>query len=213
MLVARARGVDITREGSGNIGATNVSRVLGKGAGILVLILDIFKGLIPALVFQMIVQRPIFGIGYPSQEFGLLCGGLAMVGHMSSPFLGFRGGKGIATGLGMLVGSAPVVGFWALITFAAAFAVTRIVSLSSLIAVIAMVVAGFYLTPVLFWVVYGVLAALIFWKHRANIERLLKGEEAKFSFAKTAGSDGPGVGETSGEDPSNREDETGDGHP
>lgn len=182
-LVGRAKGIDITQEGSGNIGATNIGRVLGKQAGAFCLAMDIVKGLVPALVFRMLVERPIFGFGFPSEEFGLICGGLAMVGHMYSPFLKFKGGKGIATGLGMLLGSAWPVGISVLIGFGLTFAISRIVSLSSLVAVATLVVAGFYFTPPpLFWSVYVLLASVIVWKHRPNIQRLLKGEEKKFAF-------------------------------
>lgn len=184
LLVAKAHGIDILKEGSGNIGATNIGRVLGKKAGAFCLILDVLKGLIPALVFQMIVSRPIFGFGFRSQEFGLICGGMAMVGHMFSPFLKFKGGKGIATGLGMLVGSAPPVGLSVLVGFAVTFAFSRIVSLSSLVAVTVMIIAGWFFTPPpLFWGVHLALGIFIFWKHKPNIQRLLKGEEKKFSFA------------------------------
>lgn len=184
VLVARAKGVDITAVGSGNIGATNVARVLGKGAGVFVFLLDVLKGLVPALVFQMLVARPIFGFGFPSDHFGLLCGAAAMAGHMASPFLKFKGGKGIATGLGMLVGSAPLVGFFALGSFILVVAVTRIVSLGSVVAAIVMAAAGFFLTAPMFWVVYSGLAIFVVWKHRANMQRFFKGEEPQFSFAK-----------------------------
>lgn len=183
VMVARAKGIDITKEGSGNVGATNIARVLGKKAGAVCLVLDVLKGLIPALVFQVIVSRPIFGFGFPSQEFGLICGGMAMVGHMFSPFLKFKGGKGIATGLGMLVGSSPLVGTWVLLSFVLVAFATRLVSLSSLVAVAVMVVAGLLLTPpYLFWGVYIALAIFIYYKHWPNIQRILKGTEPKFSF-------------------------------
>ncbi|MFM9874371.1 MAG: glycerol-3-phosphate 1-O-acyltransferase PlsY [Fimbriimonadaceae bacterium] len=183
VMVAKARGIDITKEGSGNVGATNIARVLGKKAGAVCLILDVLKGFVPALVFQVIVSRPIFGFGFPSQEFGLICGGLAMVGHMFSPFLKFKGGKGIATGLGMLVGSSPMVGGWVLLSFIVVAIPSRIVSLSSLVAVAVMVVAGLLLTPPpLFWGVYIALAAFIYYKHWPNIQRIIQGTEPKFSF-------------------------------
>ncbi|MBA4291378.1 acyl-phosphate glycerol 3-phosphate acyltransferase [bacterium] len=194
VLVAKAKGVDIMSVGSGNIGATNVARVMGKGAGLLVFVLDVLKGLVPAFWFQMIVERPIFGFGFPSQEFGLLCGGAAMAGHMASPFLKFKGGKGIATGLGMLVGSAPLVGVIALSSFIVVVAATRIVSLGSVVAAVVMALAGIFLTPPpLFWVVYGALGFFVVWKHRANMQRLLKGEEPKFSFARKDSAQDGGV--------------------
>ncbi len=183
VLVARAKGVDIMKEGSGNVGATNIARVLGKKAGAVCLVFDVLKGFIPAFVFQVIVSRPIFGFGFPSQEFGLICGGMAMVGHMFSPFLKFKGGKGIATGLGMLVGSSPMVGGWVLLLFLIVAFMTRLVSLASLVAVAVMVIAGLLLTPPpLFWTVYLALAIFIYYKHWPNIQRIVKGTEPKFSF-------------------------------
>lgn len=184
MLVAKAKGIDIMKEGSGNVGATNIARVLGKKAGALCLILDVLKGLVPALVFSKIVSLPFLGLTSSRwEEFGLICGGMAMVGHMFSPFLKFKGGKGIATGLGMLVGSAPPVGLSVFVAFAVTFAFSRIVSLSSLVAVTVMIVAGWFFTPPpLFWAVHLALGVFIFWKHKPNIQRMLKGEEQKFSF-------------------------------
>jgi len=186
LIVAKAMGVDILKEGSGNIGATNVGRTLGKKAGIIVLVLDILKSFLPAWGAKFLVADPIpFEVSLA--EFGLICGALAMVGHMASPFLKFKGGKGIASGLGMLVGSAWPVGATVLATFIVMMILTRIVSLSSIVAVLTMVVGGFFFVESnspLFWAVYILLAIFIIWKHRPNIERLMKGEEQKFSFAK-----------------------------
>lgn len=184
LIVAKSMGIDILKEGSGNIGATNVGRTLGKKAGIFVLVLDVLKSFLPAWGAKFLVAMPTpFDVSLA--EFGLTCGALAMVGHMASPFLKFKGGKGIASGLGMLVGSAWPVGLTVLGTFIVFMVFTRIVSLSSLFAVTAMVVGGFIFkesnSPI-FWVVYTLLAIFIFWKHRPNIERILKGEEKKFSF-------------------------------
>ncbi|MBX3114311.1 MAG: glycerol-3-phosphate 1-O-acyltransferase PlsY [Fimbriimonadaceae bacterium] len=185
LIVAKSMGIDILKEGSGNIGATNVGRTLGKKAGIFVLVLDVLKSFLPAWGAKYLVATPTpFNVSLA--EFGLICGGLAMVGHMASPFLKFKGGKGIASGLGMLVGSAWPVGLTVLASFAVFMVFTRIVSLSSLVGVTAMVVSGFFFkesNSPLFWIVYTLLAIFIFWKHRPNIQRLLKGEEKKFSFA------------------------------
>ena len=105
-LVAKAKGIDITKEGSKSIGATNVGRVIGKKAYFAVLFLDIVKGILPGALVPILVGAQF---GLSAGEFGLICALAAVVGHLASPYLGFKGGKGIATGLGLLVGSAPPV--------------------------------------------------------------------------------------------------------
>src|SRR5689334_13874075 len=100
VIVARMQGIDIMSVGSKNIGATNVMRVLGKKWGIFVLLLDVAKGCVPALVVWKLTG---------SQEMSILSGLVAVLGHCVSPFLRFRGGKGIATGLGAMLGSMPPV--------------------------------------------------------------------------------------------------------
>ena len=107
-MVAKAKGVDIREVGSGNIGATNVMRVLGKGPGIAVLLLDVLKGLIPSLCGHLI---------FHDKQIAFAAGVAAVFGHTFSPFLKFKGGKGIATGLGALLGSSPFVGLAAFSVF------------------------------------------------------------------------------------------------
>ncbi|MCU0315566.1 MAG: glycerol-3-phosphate 1-O-acyltransferase PlsY [Fimbriimonadaceae bacterium] len=178
--VAKAKGVDITQAGSGNVGATNVGRILGKGPGLFVLFLDVLKGVVPAILASQILGRE-FGLA-PSDH-GVLAGLISVFGHMFSPWLGFKGGKGIATGLGMLIGSQPLVGLGAFAVFALVFAPSRLVSLASLVATASILVWGFVLkvSPVTF-VVYGLVAFYIFYKHWPNIQRLVRGEEKKFAF-------------------------------
>ena len=184
MLVAKAQGIDLMQAGSGNIGATNVGRVLGKGPGVAVLLLDVAKGFVPSFAFPMLAG-PEPNLVWTRHEFGLICGIAAILGHMFSPFLKFKGGKGIATGLGMLLGATPVVGLVALVTFVVVVAISRIVSVASLVAITAMVTAGFVVEKsAWFWSVLGLLWLSITVKHKPNIERLLKGEEPKFSFGK-----------------------------
>ena len=188
VIIARAKGVDIMSKGSGNVGATNVYRTLGKGPGLTVFALDVLKGLLPAGGTYLLtdVQWIAFAAGMAS-----------IVGHSLSPWIGFKGGKGIATGLGALLGSTPAVALSAFGVFLVFLGATSYVSLASLLA--AAVLAPFgYLYGDGLPLVYSYLglAAFIVWRHRANIRRLLKGEEPKFSFAakKAAVDDSPSNG-------------------
>lgn len=173
-IVARVCGVDITAVGSGNIGATNVTRVLGWKRGLVVFLLDVAKGVAPPLATVALTSN---------RDAAVLMGVVAVVGHTFSPFLRFRGGKGVATSLGALVGSAPVVGLAGFGVFLALFAVTRIVSLSSLVAALAVLVFGALTKqPAVFFAVFVPLVGYVFYRHKANISRLMKGEEPKLSF-------------------------------
>ncbi len=177
-LVARAKGVDIRRHGSGNIGATNVFRTLGKPLGVLVFILDALKGF--AAVWLAVRH------GGPSAWPAILAAIAAIAGHNYTPWLGFRGGKGIATSAGVLVALMP----WAVLAIAlvwfAVFFTTRYVSLASICAAAALPLAvgalwfyGCGGNAPLF--VFSVLiAALAIWRHRSNIERLTAGTEHRF---------------------------------
>jgi glycerol-3-phosphate acyltransferase PlsY len=173
-IVASRYGVDITKQGSGNIGATNVLRVLGKGPGVFVLVLDALKGLLPALAALLLFESPFVA---------LLVGAMALIGHCTSPFLRFRGGKGVATGLGVLIGAIPLLALIALGTFGIVFFAKRIVSLSSLAAAVVLPVAAYSLgfgldTTILL----AMLALLVFIRHRANFSRLLAGTEPKLDL-------------------------------
>jgi len=178
VLITNRLGVDVRKVGSGNIGATNVARSVGKKAGILTLLGDAAKGLIPVLVIRF------FDLG----EIPLACSAVAaFLGHLFSPFLGFSGGKGVATGLGVFLGLAPQAILLGLALFAITFAASRIVSLASIAA------AGIT-PPLLFLLSYPkshlvagtFVAIMIIVRHRENIVRLLKGEEQKFNLKKSS---------------------------
>ncbi|MEO2083751.1 MAG: glycerol-3-phosphate 1-O-acyltransferase PlsY [Desulfurobacteriaceae bacterium] len=172
-VVGRLQGVDVRKHGSGNIGATNVSRVLGKKWGAFVLILDSLKGAIPVLTCKL--------LGFP-EELQIFSGLSAVLGHCFSPFLKFRGGKGVATGLGAFLIISPQVTLVSLVVFLIVFFLTRYVSLSSITAALSYPVAFKLierpsdLSSLLVLVTAGIIVA----KHHANIIRLLRGEEKKY---------------------------------
>jgi glycerol-3-phosphate acyltransferase PlsY len=178
-LIARMKGIDILKVGSGNIGATNVMRVLGKRLGILVFLLDVLKGFVPALV-------GFYTLGH-SQVGAFEVGIAAVGGHCLSPFLRFKGGKGVATGLGVLFGASPLVGLSALGIFAIVLGVTRYVSLGSIVAAISLVPLGLlFRTNAVLLGAFGAMGLFVIYRHRGNIGRLIKGTEAKFLGPKAA---------------------------
>ncbi len=182
-IVAHLKGIDIRKVGSGNIGATNVKRALGTKWGLFVFFLDVIKGVIPGLLAGVILTGQSSSISIP--DHAVLGGVAAVLGHMLSPFMRFRGGKGIATGLGALLGAAWMVGLGAFSVFLIMMAITRIVSLSSVIAALFILICGwlFGQSPI-FMGVYAVIVLVIWIKHIPNMKRLAKGEEPKFSFKK-----------------------------
>lgn len=171
-LGLRLRGVDIREAGSRNIGATNTMRVLGKKLGAAALAADIAKGLIPVLLSARLD---------PAQpHLPLFCGVAAILGHSFSIFLRFRGGKGVATSAGVFLGLAPGPMAIAIAVFAAVFAATRMVSAASVCAAAALAVSvWFFPLSTVIRVVVAVVAMLVILKHRANIRRILRGEENK----------------------------------
>lgn len=176
VLIAKSYGVDIRTVGSGNTGATNVWRALGPKAGAPAFLLDTLKGLIPALVARY--------LGW-SQEWVFVAGVAAIIGHCLSPFLGFKGGKGVATALGTMLGTSPIVALCAFGVFFLMMGLTRIVSLSALIATPSAILFGILFgdRPAVLWA-YVLLTIFITYRHRSNIRRLLKGEEPKFDWRK-----------------------------
>ena len=181
VLISRARGVDLRAVGSGNVGATNVHRALGFRWAMVVFVLDVAKGFAPSLAAHHIFSDH-------RQEWAIVAGSAAVFGHCYSHFIGFRGGKGIATGLGMLLGSSWISGICAFGVFLALFAVTGIVSLSSLIAVASLILFGLLRRePDAVVLAYAGLWVFVVARHRANIRRIIKGEEPRFFSGKRAG--------------------------
>lgn len=184
MLLARANGVDIRAVGSGNIGATNVVRALGPRVGLAVFVLDVLKGVIPAVVTKQLIQAPIGEVQI--QTLSMIMGVIAILGHMFSPFIGFKGGKGVATGFGAALGAITGAALVAFAVIVLTVAITRYVSLGSILSAISVPVASmlvFHDSPQLLPILV-VMVVFIVWKHRSNIERLKNGTESKFSFKK-----------------------------
>ncbi len=176
MLIARMKGIDIMSVGSGNIGATNVFRAVGKGWGLAVLVLDVAKGFLPTFLTLSMTG---------SREWALLVGTCAILGHCASPFLRFKGGKGAATALGFIIGLTPLASAFSFAVFLLCLLTTRIVSLSTLLASLTALgcVIAFGYSPFVIGA-YTLINGFLFYRHRGNIARLLKGEERRIQFGK-----------------------------
>ncbi len=175
LIISRLKGVDIRQHGSGNIGATNVFRVLGKPFGILCFALDFCKGLLGA-------SLPLLLIDEPGASLPLISGALAIVGHNWPVWLKFKGGKGIATSGGVLAIVAPWSLLCALGTWILCMLATKIVSISSILAALVVGISAWFLhpEPIAVPIVLSCLGAIAIYRHRSNIQRLLNGEETGF---------------------------------
>jgi glycerol-3-phosphate acyltransferase PlsY len=174
--------IDLRQHGSGNLGATNLYRVLGWKYAVPVALFDIAKGAIPVLLFAPQVS--------PSQLFALACGVAAILGHVFSVFVRFKGGKGVATAAGVMLGLTPVALGAAALVWTLVVLLTGYVSLASIAAAAVLPVAVYLLenprTPELLWMDVAIAAGVIV-LHRKNIQRLLNGTESRFG-RRTAGS-------------------------
>jgi glycerol-3-phosphate acyltransferase PlsY len=186
-LVAKARGVDIRTVGSGNIGATNVFRFLGKPAGIFVLFADALKGWLAVVgVTWIVIQAFHLSQDQVTKEWLQICAGVcAILGHNFTCWLHFKGGKGIATSAGVLTALVPlsliiILGVWIVV-----FALSRYVSLASICAAFTLPFAA-WLThqSVTMIAITAALGFLAIYKHKANIKRLLKGTESRLALKK-----------------------------
>lgn len=208
LLIARAKGVDIRQHGSGNIGATNVLRTIGKKEGITCLILDALKGLIPTLlglsliryagqeakgmaIGTLIPHADVLATQWHAQLLQVFIGLLTILGHNYSPWVGFKGGKGIATSAGVLIALMPAAVVLLLVIWAITFFASRYVSLASIVAAGSLpfltllgsafhgrLKDGTWNKPLFVFSV--VIAVLAIWKHRSNIQRLRNGTENRF---------------------------------
>ena len=173
LLLSRSSGIDIRTQGSGNIGATNVARLLGKKMGILTLLLDVGKGFFPMFVTALVI-----GDGPGRNLMIALSGAATVVGHMYPVYLGFRGGKGVATGLGVFLYLAPLSVLFSLLLFIAAVALSGFVSLGSLLASAAIPLWLFLLGEASWKILLSSFIGILIWfKHIPNIKRLLAGTE------------------------------------
>lgn len=183
-FAGKLKGIDIRQHGSGNIGATNVIRVCGKGIGIPVFILDMLKGWLPVVLASGFVTIPATDETLMS-ALRVMTGFAAILGHMFTPWLGFKGGKGVATAAGVLLGIAPIPMLVALGAWMLFFFTTKYVSLASIAAAIAVpttMAVQMWRVGRANWVLLSfgiVLGVLVIVRHRANIQRLLAGTENK----------------------------------
>ena len=170
-------GKDLSKEGSGNIGATNVGRVVGKKAGIITLVGDCLKGIIPLVITMAVTGRIPWLISAVALT--------AFLGHLYPVFNKFKGGKGVATALGVFLVVSPLATFLAVITFALILYIWRYVSLGSIIAAgIMPALMGIFASSKIYIVLAVIVSGLVIYRHRENIKRLLEGNENKFGGGK-----------------------------
>lgn len=195
ILVAKVkRGIDIREHGSGNAGGTNVIRVMGLKVGLVVIAFDILKGYAATMFVPKLMYGPIpFTNRTPFDDFTIVqvvCGCAAVLGHIWTIFGGFRGGKGIATAGGMLLGLAPIEVLVSFIIFSLVFVASRYVSLGSLSAAVALPLTMFFRENIFHVDIegYGTLiffsigiSLLLIYTHRANVKRLLEGTESRLT--------------------------------
>lgn len=167
-IVAHHYGINIQKKGSGNIGFANCLRILGWKPALFVLMGDILKGFIPVIIASNILSR----------NETLLIGFVAIVGHIFPVWLGFRGGKGIATGLGITLAINPLIGIIGIIVFLITLSLSKIMSVSSVLSAWGLSVIAYFISQnlILFYVCLAILAT---WTHRDNIKRLMEGAEKK----------------------------------
>ena len=188
-LVGKARGIDIRQHGSGNIGATNVVRTLGRNWGVFVFILDVLKGVVAVQLAERVLGIDLAPPGtlHLSKELlGIIAGMACILGHNYPAWLGFKGGKGVATSAGVLIGLMPLAAVIGLGVWGSAFYISRYVSLASILAAVSLPVIVFALerrANELFWFSL-VISTLAILRHRANIQRLLAGTEHRFEKKK-----------------------------
>lgn len=179
----RFYGIDPREHGSGNLGATNVFRLLGARAGIITLVLDAAKGALAVTLAGLLVNAS----SYPQPVhdwFEVLAMMAAVLGHSYSPYIGFKGGKGVATSGGALAVVTPLAILIELTVFVTVVATSRMVSLGSVVVALTypLLVLVLYPGRLPITITIFVLAALVLWRHRTNIRRIARGEERKLSF-------------------------------
>lgn len=181
-LLAYLKGYNIRTLGSGNIGATNVFRSVSKPLGVLTFILDMLKGVAAVLLIPLLAM--LISSSEPNSGLPLFTGAMSVAGHNWSCFLGFKGGKGVATSAGMLLALTPVATGIALCTWVVIFLLFRYVSLASIVAALVLGGATWFIDQpergIWFSATLTLLSLLAVWRHRANIVRLWNGSELRF---------------------------------
>ncbi len=184
-LAGRIAGIDIRHAGSGNIGATNVTRVLGKRYGYPVFVVDFLKGLM-AVSISIFIEKRVQPVLVPTELLGIVAAISCVVGHSFPVWLSFKGGKGVATSMGALFGLVPFVALIGVAVWVITFEMTRYVSVASMTAALAVPVSILILIPLkqtggavlLYFSIC--LAALVIFRHRSNLSRLVRGTEPRF---------------------------------
>ena len=184
-LAGRIAGIDIRHAGSGNIGATNVTRVLGKRYGYPVFVVDFLKGLM-AVSISIFIEKRVQPVLVPTELLGIVAAISCVIGHSFPVWLSFKGGKGVATSMGALFGLVPFVALIGVAVWVITFQVTRYVSVASMTATLAVPISILILMPLkqtgeaaLLYFSIG-LAALVIFRHRSNLCRLVRGTEPRF---------------------------------
>ena len=180
IIVSKMMGLEDPRtQGSGNPGATNVLRLGGKKAAIITLVGDLLKGLLPVIIAKSITTEPLILA---------LTALAAFLGHLYPVFFGFKGGKGVATAIGAIIGLSPATAGLLFLTWLAVALISRYSSLAALIASAAAPVYAWWLgLPAQIILVFFLIAVMLFWRHRENISRLLAGTESKINLTKKSG--------------------------
>lgn len=179
------KGIDVREHGSKNTGSTNAARVLGAKLGIFTLILDISKGAIPTIIAIITNSNLFENILHIEKIDSILVGIMAILGHSFSLFLKFKGGKAVATTVGVFSVLVPISLLFSAIVFFTVFFITKYVSLSSIISAIALPIFIYVIYKDVTLTIFGIIIAiLIVIRHKSNIERLLKGTETKFTAKK-----------------------------
>lgn len=177
-------GIDVREHGSKNAGATNTFRVLGKKSGVFVLLIDVLKGVLAVVFTRMIWYETALEYGFNADRLQILAAIGAVVGHIFPVFAGFRGGKGVATSLGVMIGILPLSAVVCLAIFIIIFILSKYVSFSAICAAICFPFSVLFLEPqreeMFYFSVF--LAVAVIWAHKKNIRRLLKGEENKMNL-------------------------------
>ncbi|MEG0157216.1 MAG: glycerol-3-phosphate 1-O-acyltransferase PlsY [Anaerovoracaceae bacterium] len=173
ILIGKAHGIDIKKEGSGNAGTTNVLRVLGKKAAVATLVIDVLKGTLAVVLGGLLL----------GQQVAMICVIAVFCGHVWPALFGFKGGKGVATAFGALMGLNPCLGLACLGVVAVGVLVSRRMSVGSILGALTFPILAYFLEPD-FILLGSVLALIILVKHRGNIGRLVRGEEPKMGAKK-----------------------------